>query len=91
MFDAPYELHRDAAAGIIYVAEAKSRIRKLVFTSDGALAFVFVGYPPVHQEVFELFGSWLVRRAGCVHRLRQVLLQAMADEATATIQPMVDK
>ena len=35
LFDAPYELHRDSINKVIYVAEARSRIRKLIFTKRG--------------------------------------------------------
>jgi len=35
LFDAPYELHRDSTNKVIYIAEARSRIRKLIFTKKG--------------------------------------------------------
>lgn len=57
LFDGPYELHRDPSANVsplfvqtslscieqvIYIAEARSRIRKLIFTQDGGVRSVRV-------------------------------------------------
>eukprot|EP00656_Telonema_subtile_P001935 TRINITY_DN1083_c0_g1_i5.p1 TRINITY_DN1083_c0_g1~~TRINITY_DN1083_c0_g1_i5.p1 ORF type:complete len:698 (-),score=169.35 TRINITY_DN1083_c0_g1_i5:100-2193(-) len=37
LFDSPYELHTDSASKVIYVAESRSRIRKLVFVANGGV------------------------------------------------------